>query len=74
MSQLRLTIVNRHGVAEPQQAEHYDKFAPDYSDDEDEDEYDSDELYGFGGVCHGPCCAFHSDEDEDEDEDDEDYW
>ncbi|KAF8594200.1 hypothetical protein BDV93DRAFT_502159 [Ceratobasidium sp. AG-I] len=49
-------IINWHGVAEPQQVEHYDKFGRDYSDDEDEDD-DSD-----SGWCPG-CQTYHSDSD-----------
>lgn len=71
----RLTLMSRHGVAEPELAEHYDKFGSDFSD-EDEDEYDSDGSDGFG-YCALGCCAdpWDSDEDFDEDEDeDEGGW
>lgn len=44
--------LNRHGVAEPKLAKHYDRFGTAYSDkEEDEDQYDSSESYG-PGWCH----------------------
>ena len=59
-----LTFIGRHGVARPQQMEHYDKFARDYPYTEDEDEDDS-ELHGFDGPdwCH-EYKAYHSDQDD----------